>query len=419
MKTVSVLGCGSRGNIYAGAMLSKKDKFRITAFCDINADKLRLAKDKYGIDENCLYSDEQEFFSEKRSDVLVIATQDKDHVRQCLRALELGYDVLMEKPISPVREDLEKLLNAYKKTDRTVMVCHVLRYAPAFRKIKELLNGGVIGRLIRLESIEQVAYWHQAHSFVRGNWRNSEQTSPMIMQKCCHDFDLIQYYVGSKCDSVYSVGDLAFFKKENAPPDSAERCADCKYSDSCIYSAENLYVKRFKETGCKTVWPFDVVDLTRPITEDSLRNAYKTGNYGRCVFRCDNNVVDNQAVVMKFSNGVKATLTMTAFTANMGRIMTFHGTHGEIELNESQGYIRVSEFGKEERRISIEDLMKSVEKETMAHGGGDALIVDTFYNAIEGIAKSDTDLDKSVESHLIALAAEESRMVGAEVKVHR
>ena len=324
----------------------------------------------------------------------------------------------MEKPISPIKEELERLLEVYKNTDRTVMICHVLRYAPAFRKIKSLLEEGRIGRLIRLESIEQVAYWHQAHSFVRGNWRNSEQTSPMIMQKCCHDLDLIQYYVNSECESIYSVGDLSFFNEENAPKDSASRCANCKYLDTCVYSAENLYIKRWKENGSQTLWPWDVIDSTRPLTESSLRKAYQEGPYGRCVFRCDNNVVDNQMVAMKFANGVKATLTMTAFTEKIGRIMTFHGTLGELELNESEGIIRISEFGKETQIISIESLMEGIEKDSFAHGGGDALIVDTFYNAIEGIAVSDTDLTKSVESHLMALTAEKSRLSGVEEKVH-
>ena len=419
MKTVSILGCGSRGTTYANAMGLKKDKFSIVSICDISADKLRLAKEKFNISNENLFDDEKVFLEKKRSDVLVIATQDKDHVRQCIRALELGYDILMEKPISPIKEELESLLEVYKNTDRTVMICHVLRYAPAFRKIKALLDEGKVGKLIRLESIEQVAYWHQAHSFVRGNWRNSEQTSPMIMQKCCHDLDLIQYYVNAECDSIYSVGDLSFFNEDNAPKDSASLCAECKYLDTCIYSAENLYIKRWKENGSQTLWPWDVIDNTRPLTEQSLRKAYQEGPYGRCVFKCDNNVVDNQMVAMKFTNGVKATLTMTAFTDKIGRIMIFHGALGEIELNESEGIIRVSEFGKETQIISIESLMEGIEKDAFAHGGGDALIVDTFYNAIEGIALSDTDLTKSIESHLMALTAEKSRLSGKEEKVHR
>ncbi|MBQ9782854.1 MAG: Gfo/Idh/MocA family oxidoreductase [Clostridia bacterium] len=137
---------------------------------------------------------------------------------------------MLEKPISPVKEELLQLLDATKNSTSKIMVCHVLRYAPGFVKIKELLDSGVIGKLIRVETIEQVAFWHQAHSFVRGNWQNDQDTSPMIMQKCCHDLDLIQYYVGAKCEKVYSVGDLSFFKKENQPEGASDRCYDCKFS---------------------------------------------------------------------------------------------------------------------------------------------------------------------------------------------
>ena len=146
------------------------------------------------------------FLRKKRSDALVIATQDKDHVRMCIKALELGYDILLEKPISPSEEELYALLEANKKYQRKVIVCHVLRYAPAYLKVKEILDSGEIGNIVCIDWIEQVAYWHQAHSYVRGNWRKSEETSPMIMAKCCHDLDLLQYYANSKCETVYSTG---------------------------------------------------------------------------------------------------------------------------------------------------------------------------------------------------------------------
>ena len=193
--TVSILGCGSRGHYtYGKCMFNMQDKFQIVSMCDSNPKQIELAKSAWGLtDEQCFLSDE-EFLKEKRSDALVIATQDRDHVRMCIRALELGYDILLEKPISPVEDELYELLAANEKYRKKVIVCHVLRYAPAFLKIKELLDSGVIGKIVCIDWIEQVTYWHQAHSFVRGNWRNDQETSPMIMQKCCHDLDLLQYY---------------------------------------------------------------------------------------------------------------------------------------------------------------------------------------------------------------------------------
>ena len=431
--TVSILGCGSRGHYtYGKCMFNMQDKFQIVSMCDSNPKQIELAKSAWGLtDEQCFLSDE-EFLKEKRSDALVIATQDRDHVRMCIRALELGYDILLEKPISPVEDELYELLAANEKYRKKVIVCHVLRYAPAFLKIKELLDSGVIGKIVCIDWMEQVTYWHQAHSFVRGNWRNDEETSPMIMQKCCHDLDLLQYYANSKSTTVYSVGDLSFFKKENQPEGAADRCAECKYKHECVYSAERLYVEKRRkdfdwafdkpdvdEEARRQGWPFNVVDLSRPITEESIRAAYENGQYGRCVFACDNNVVDNQTVVVRFENGIKANLTMTAFTALPGRKMTFHGTLGEVEMDEENDYIRVSQYGHGTRFLSIKELLKCAMEDTFGHGGGDYMMVQDFYKALCGEGDLGTTLDRSIESHLLALAAEKSRKSGQVCLVHK
>ncbi|MBQ7831122.1 MAG: Gfo/Idh/MocA family oxidoreductase [Clostridia bacterium] len=431
--TISILGCGSRGHYtYGKCMYDFKDKFQIVSVCDINPAQIELAQKAWGIPtENC-FLDAEEFLKEKRSDALVIATQDRDHVKMCIKALELGYDILLEKPISPVEDELYELLEANKKYNRKVIVCHVLRYAPAFLKMKELLDAGTIGKIVCIDWLEQVTYWHQAHSFVRGNWRNDKETSPMIMQKCCHDLDLLQYYADSKCKTVYSVGELSFFKKENQPEGAADRCADCKYINDCVYSAERLYVaKRRKdfdwvedkpdvnEDVRQQGWPFNVVDLSRPITEESIRKAYQNSQYGRCVFACDNNVVDNQTVVMQFENGIKAHLTMTAFTALPGRKITFHGTLGEVEMDEENDYIRVSRYGKGTEFLSIKEVLKDAVNEDFGHGGGDLMLVKDFYKALAGDEKLGTTLDRSIESHLMALAAEKSRITGQVCSVHK
>ena len=432
--TVSIIGCGSRGHYTYGKCMTVnyKGKFDIVSVCDCDEEKVRWAQEDWGLaDENC-FLDENEFFKEKRSDALVIATQDRDHVRMCIKALELGYDVLLEKPISPDEGELLALLEAYKKYNRKVIVCHVLRYAPAYVKLKELLDSGEIGKLVCIDWLEQVAYWHQAHSFVRGNWRREDETSPMIMAKCCHDMDLLQYYADAKCDTVYSVGDLAFFKKENQPEGAADHCANCKYIHDCVYSAERLYVeKRRKDfdwvkdkpdvdnNARQQGWPFNVVDSTRPITEESIRNAYTNNGYGRCVFACDNDVVDHQTVLMQFKNGVKANLTMTGFTALPGRKVTFHGTLGEIEMDEENDYIRISKYGQGTRFLSIKEILKVAVNDTFGHGGGDLMMVGDLYDAMCGKGTAGTSLDKSIESHLMALAAEKSRKSGEVCRVHK
>lgn len=413
--TVAIIGAGSRGAFtYGKLMRDQGDEFKIVSLCDVRQSQLDLYSNEFGIDKKMCFLSEDEFFKEKRADVLVIATQDKDHVRMAIKALNLGYDILLEKPISPIKEELEELLKTQQKTGRKVLVCHVLRYAPAYLKVKELIDSGKIGKIVKMESIERVAYWHQSHSFVRGNWHVESDTSPMIMAKCCHDLDIIQWLVGSKCKSVYSTGGLMFFKKENQPEGAANECKNCKYKMSCPYSAELQYPVRFKEQNNKQGWPFNVLVADKvPFDENDLRKAYENSYYGHCVFDCNNDVVDHQQVEMIFENGVKASHTMTAFTAPSGRRFDIHGTYGEIMFDEDQNYIRLYSYnGLSKPKIEEwkpSDLTEFLESKGFGHGGGDAMMIKKFYSILEGKSEPDTSLEKSIESHLIALAAEESR----------
>ena len=238
---------------------------------------------------------------------------------------------------------------------------------------------------------------------------------------------MIQYYANSKCDYVYSVGDLSFFNRENQPEGAADRCQDCKYIQTCPYSAERVYVQQFVNIGSITGWPFDVVDHTRPITVESLRKAYQSNQYGRCVFACDNNVVDNQSVFIKFSNGIKANLVMTGFTGYAGRKITVHGTLGEIEMDENRDMLKLSVFGEEKdvydvrksESYCIKDIIQSAAKDDFGHGGGDQMLIKDFYNVLVSNTDAQTTLEKSIESHLMALASEKSRKSGVVVSVHK
>lgn len=410
--SVSIIGCGSRGcDVYGRLFSQQPERFHIAALCDIRPERLERFGKLYNTRQ--LFTDEEEFFRERRSDALVIATQDRDHVRMCLRALQLGYTVLLEKPVTPDKAQLKELLAAAERSAGKVLVCHVLRYAPAFVRAKRILESGAIGDLVLIDALEQVAYWHQAHSFVRGNWRNEEETSPMLLAKCCHDLDLLQYYAGSAADKVYSTGGLTFFHRGNHPADAAERCAECRYLHTCAYSAERLYIERWKAQGMpKDGWPYNVIALA-PNTEESLRAAYENGPYGRCVFCCDNDVVDHQTVSVSFANGVKAQLTMTAFTERGGRRYTFHGTLGELQLDETRDLLLLAPFGGTQERWRISDLVAAARSQ--GHGGGDTETVAAFYDLLCGKEREETMLERSAESHFIAYAAERSRRAGIAV----
>lgn len=411
--TVAILGCGSRGaDSYGRIINSWRDKFDIVALCDIVKEKIDRFQIEFGVEKDNCFLDPNEFLVKKRADLIIIANQDQDHVPHCIKALEVGYDVLLEKPITDRIEECEKLLKAQRKYGGKVMVCHVLRYAPAFVKVKELLNKENIGKLITIQALEQVHYWHYSHSYVRGNWRRKEDTSPMILAKCCHDLDLIQYYAQSSCESVSSLGDLTYFKEENAPKDCSKRCLECQYINTCPYSAKRIYIDMWKARGCHPdSWPSNIVTIKRPLTEEVILEALKENSYGRCVFYCDNNVVDHQIVQMNFKNGVKASLTMMGFTGKGGRIYKFYGTNGEIDLDEENQEILVKRFGKEIEIIKFNSLCSL----DGGHGGGDYGLITALYNTMANGSNPETSLERSIESHLIGVNAEKSRLEGGKL----
>lgn len=410
--TVAILGCGNRGaDIYGTIMYEMPEKFKITALCDINEIKLDRAGTQFGVPKDMRFSTENEFFAQRRSDLIVIATLDADHVRQALRALELGYDIMLEKPITDKIDECEALLAAQKRYGGKIFVCHVLRYSPAFTECAKILDSGELGKLVAVQATEEVAYWHQAHSFVRGNWRNREETAPMILAKCCHDLDLLQYYAKSACKTVSSVGDLAYFKPENAPDGATARCIECPHASTCPYSAIRLYMDDWKNRGRPYwIWPQATISDSRPLTEAAIEKALRDGPYGRCVYACDNDVVDHQLCNFVFENGVKASLLMTAFTANGGRIIKFCCTLGELVLDEENGFINIKPFGKPQSTLNFTDFCGNVGG---GHGGGDRGLIMSIYAALNGeTAAGVTSLENSIESHLMAIRAEQSRLSG-------
>lgn len=404
---VAIIGLGGRGGYaYSPYLLSHKDEYHISAICDIDPIRLEKWGDIMGVPSEGRFLSDEEFFKEKRGDVLIIATLDRLHVTMAKKALKLGYHLLLEKPISNSKDEIDELLDAAHETDRTIMVCHELRYTVWIKKLKEILDSGAIGRLISIDHTENVVYWHQAHSFVRGNWHSKEETAPMIMAKCCHDMDLLQYFAESRCKSISSMGDLRYFKKENKPAGAADRCVNCKYVDSCTYSAKSIYIDDFIASGQKQAFPWQLITDANPVTEEALWESIKTGRYGKCVFSCDNDVVDNETTIMTFENGVTATLKMEAFVKYGGRDIRFFGTDGELLLEEGNDIIVLKPFRGTDKVWKISELTDDLE----GHGGGDAKMLEHLYKVIAlGDKSVDTSIDASAESHYMALAAEKSR----------
>lgn len=412
--TVSIAGLGSRGkDTYASTAKLFPDKMEIVAIADIDPNKVKEVAEEYNIpEEACFLSAEEMLEKEKLSDIMFITTQDRQHVRQAIPALRKGYDILLEKPISPDLDECRELVRVARECNRKVIVCHVLRYTPFFTKLKEVIDSGAIGDIVSVMAIENVGYWHQAHSFVRGNWRNSNETSPMILQKCCHDMDLYLWLTGKTCKSVNSFGNLYYFKPEKAPQGAAKRCLDgCKAKGNCPFDAEKIYItdERTGVANGKTGWPCNVLSL-HP-TVESISEAIETGPYGRCVYHCDNNVVDHQVVNLEMTDGSTMSFTMCGFTSDTSRYAKIMGTKGDIIADMKQNTIEIGRFGQPREVVDVSKLASDFS----GHAGGDNRMVEEFLDWVieDGEPpKSITSVDRSMESHYIAIAAEKSRIEG-------
>ena len=399
---IAIAGCGGRGRNTYGRMMNRIDNGEIVAIADINPEALCATAEEFGIPaENCYNSAEEMLAVDKLADIMIIATPDDCHVSQAVAALDKGYHLLLEKPIATNEADCRRVLDAQKKSGKHVVVCHVLRYAHMYAKIKSLINEGVVGDVVTVNAIERVCYWHQAHSFVRGNWRNKAESAPMILAKSCHDMDIISYIIGKHCLSVSSFGSLSYFTEANAPEGSTDRCSTCPVRD-CKYNAYGFYLPLVHEN--ETVWPANILSPTPD--KEHIIEAIDNGPYGRCVYRCDNDVVDHQVVNMLFEGGVTANFTLTAFTATEGRALHIMGTEGEIRADMNGNFVRVMPFGKDEYTIDIGKLSES----SSGHGGGDMIMFADFINAVERGEAPRFELRQSIESHLIAFAAERSRV---------
>lgn len=397
--TAVVLGAGSRGSTYAGYAKEHPEELQIIAVAEPRTDRMNILADELNIPDSCRFTSWEELLEYPRmADCVFVCTLDDDHTTPAIKAMELGYHVLLEKPMSNTEEECRAIVAAAKKTGRTLVVCHVLRYTPFYMTLKSLIDQGRIGEVTTINQIENVGYWHQAHSFVRGNWRTVRETSPMILQKSCHDMDIILWLMGKDCLRVQSFGSLRHFSADNAPEGAPERCLDgCPHANSCPYYAPALYLD-MNRTG----WPVDVI--TTDMSVEGRRRALEEGPYGRCVYRCDNDVVDRQVVNLEFDGGAVATFTMTGLSADFCRQLKIFGTKGQIEANMGTKEIVLHCFGGEKEVIPVDMGM-----EASGHGGGDYGIMSDFIRVLCDGGESRTGAEVSLQSHLICFAAEKSR----------
>ncbi|MBP1994570.1 Gfo/Idh/MocA family protein [Paenibacillus eucommiae] len=397
--TAILLGAGGRAVLaYAPYAKLYPQDLEFVAVAEPIAERRESFVQEFNIPSENVFTDWEQVFERPRlADIAIICTQDRLHYKPAMKALAHGYHVLLEKPMSPEPLECIELELAAKKNDRLLTICHVLRYTNFWHAIKQTITDGRIGDVVSIQMNENVGYHHIAHSFVRGSWNNSETTSPMILAKSCHDMDILSWLMDQECTKVSSFGSLTHFTLDNAPEGSTERCLDgCAVESSCPYSAIKLYMQDRK-------WLSSI-----EVTENGLVQALKEGKFGRCVYRCDNNVVDHQVVNLEFMNKSTATFSMCGFTHDISRGIQIMGTKGEIRGYMGESAFTVYNF------LTREQNEVKVRANASGHGGGDEGIMRSFlqearhYNGSQSL----TSAENSVRSHLIAFAAEESRLNG-------
>ncbi len=402
---VILIGAGNRGECYTDIMKEMDDKFQVVAVAEPIESRRNHIRDKHQIPEEMCFSDWKPLLEQGRiADLALISTMDQLHFEPAMKAISLKYDILLEKPVSPEPEECLKISDYAREMGVKVVVCHVLRYTPFFNTLKQVIEDGRLGEIISINHEECVGNVHQSHSFVRGNWGNSKRSSCMLLQKSCHDIDILQWLIGKKCKKVQSFGSLKYFKKENAPENAPDYCIEgCSNGESCPYNAIKIYLDDKKNDWFRTT-------CTREAnpTDEMVEKALRTTQYGKCVYKCDNDVVDHQTVNLLFEDDVTVTFTMCAFNKG-GRFIHIMGTKGELRAAmDASSPITIFDF---ETRKTEEIPMMALDGIGGGHGGGDEGIIYSLYDYLQGTyeGNSISDIGISVENHLTVFAAEKAR----------
>lgn len=401
----AIIGYGGRGHGFEAAINATKGIDLVSI-----SEPKENALNNVDIKEEFKFKSYDDFFAKgKIADIVFITTPDFLHVDPCLKAIETGYKfIVLEKPLAPTPEECISLEKAATENNAEILVCHSLRYDKHYLKIKEIIDSKVLGDIYNIHQIEGVGNFHFTHSFVRGAYSNSTRNTFMLLQKCCHDIDLIAYLCSAKYSEVSSFGELSHFNSRHAPEGSAKRCIDCSIKDQCRYDATREYLG-----AQKSFYNAVMRNITGEKINDTFEEAMAEGPYGRCVYHCDNDSVDHQVVNFRLDNGATGTLTMTAFDS--GRRTLIQGTKATLNANHWFNTITVEDHYTHD--ITEYKLKTIKEINELSHSRTDLEIVKEIIAAAKGQRKPRTNISGSVHSHLACFAAEKSRLEGKNIKL--
>ncbi len=418
MKTAIVVGAGHRALAYARLAEMQPERFKIVGVADPNPFRRKITAERFEFGEDMCFKDAAELAAKgKLADAVINGTMDADHVPTTIPLLEDGYDVLLEKPFAVSREEVTQLSEAVKRTNRRVMICHVLRYAPFYTEIKKRVLNGEIGEIISIHTSEHVSYHHMINCYVRGKWRRHDECkSSILMAKCCHDLDLLTWFLsGIQPVRLSSLGGRRLFCAEKAPANAGNYCLlDCPIEKDCIFSNRQINLNHPRRWAMY-VWA-NIEHIKEPTMEDYVAELSRKDNpYAKCVWKLDNDVVDRQSVIVEFANGALATHDLITSSSRGCRKIHIIGTMGEIEGTMDDYAFTVRRINTApEHEFDVEQIdLKKTGDTTGAfggHGGGDIRLVDDFVSVLEGKQPSIscTTLADSINGHLIGFAADQA-----------
>ncbi len=397
-----MLGAGNRGfDVYGNYAFHNPDQLKFVAVADADPTKLERFGNAHQIPLELRFSSWEDAIQHGRASTAFICLPDALHETAAIKTLQAGFHLMLEKPVASTLEGTLRVAKAARASERVVMLGYVLRFTPFFQTLREVVQSGQLGEVVTVSWRENVSSLHMAHSFVRGNWGNTGRSSAMILAKCSHDLDLLGWLMGRQISSLSSFGNLQHFRLENAPDGSPERCLDgCPAEDSCIYHAAKIYLTDNIE------WPTSTISADTSL--EARRRVLESSNYGRCVYRMDNDVVDNQVVSFNFEGGGSGTLTMHGLSAQEGRTIRIDGTKASLRAVFNDGFYEIKlephGFG---GRGEVIPMLESVTAGGR-HGGGDDGLTAAFIEAVQN--HQPEPISSYLESHFLAFAIEQSRL---------
>jgi len=409
---VALIGAGLRGRyVYSPYAAEHPERMRVVAVAEPDPLRREVVARRHELPPERVFSDWEQLLGQPRlAQAVILATGDMAHVEPALAALGQGYHLLLEKPMAPTLEDCVRIVEAAERSQRILQIAHVLRYTSFYGKVLEVLRSGRLGRVRTLDMKEHVAHWHMVHSFVRGKFRNLELAAPIILAKSCHDLDLLVWLLDDVPQRLFSFGGLHHYCAENVPPGAPERCTDgCPVQQSCVHDAASFYLDADDEVA--RAWPW--LDVSPDPTREARRRALETGRYGRCVYRCDNDVPDHQVIQFEFPGGVLASFTMQGLGTHETRTIRATGSEGELRGDLRSGVLEVTRHGS----LDVEQI--ELAQLEVGHFGGDLGLLDHFTDVVRREATGEvlTSGRVSLESHLLGFAAERSRLGGVAVEL--